>query len=117
MTETKAAERLLIVGSYAAADQPGIQLLRVAETTGALTTCGAYAGIANPSFVAVHPNGQWVYAVSETSQGDGAPPSVWALQLDRESLTLRPLNQQPSGGDSPCHAQLDRTGRWILVSN
>ncbi len=117
MTEMHAEERLLIVGSYAAADQPGIQLLRVAETTGALTTCGSYAGITNPSFVVAHPNGQWVYAVSETSQGDGTPPSVWALHVDRESLTLWPLNQQPSGGDAPCHVQLDRTGRWLLVSN
>ncbi len=117
MTETNAAERLLIVGSYAAADQPGIQLLRVAETTGALTTCGTYAGIANPSFVVVHPNAQWVYAVSETRQGDGSTGSVWALHLDRESLALRPLNQQASGGDGPCHLQLDHTGRWILASN
>jgi 6-phosphogluconolactonase len=112
------AQPLVVVGGYAAADQPGMHMFRFDSATGALTACGSYAGIANPSFLVVHPNRRWLYAVSETSQHPhGAAGSVWALRLDREPLTFQPLNQRPSGGDVPCHLQLDSSGSWLLVSN
>jgi 6-phosphogluconolactonase len=111
-------QHTLLVGSYASPEQPGIHLLSFDETSGALSPLGAHAGVANPSFLVVHPNGQWVYAVSETSAGkDGAPGAVWALRLAREPWGLEPISHHDSGGDWPCHLALDATGRWLLVSN
>lgn len=119
MNDTTAATRpLVIVGGYAAAAQPGIHLFRLDAVTGALTACGAAAGLANPSFVVAHPNRRWLYAVSETSTSDdGLSGAVRALRFEREPLTLQLVNQQPSGGDSPCHLLLDATGIWLLMSN
>jgi 6-phosphogluconolactonase len=119
MNDTTAqAHPLVAVGCYAAADQPGIYFFRLDERSGALTACGAYAGIVNPSFVLAHPNRRWLYAVSETSQrDDGAAGAVWALRYEGQPPTVEPLNQQPSGGDHPCHLLLDESGRWLLVSN
>jgi 6-phosphogluconolactonase len=66
----------------------------------------------------VHPNGRWLYAVSETSQQkDGAPGAVWALRCTREPWSMEPINQQVSGGDWPCHLEINSTGEWLLVSN
>jgi 6-phosphogluconolactonase len=111
-------QALLVVGSYASADQPGIYAFRFDHATGGLTAYGSFAGMVNPSFLAVHPNGRWLYAVSETSQQqDGAPGAVWALRFDRDPWAAAPINHQPSGGDWPCHLQLDSAGRWLLVSN
>ncbi|HEY0603486.1 MAG TPA: beta-propeller fold lactonase family protein, partial [Herpetosiphonaceae bacterium] len=68
MTESTVSEQpLVIVGSYAETDQPGIHLFRLDETTGALSASGTYTGIFNPSFVVAHPQQPWLYAVSETS--------------------------------------------------
>lgn len=117
MTGTNEPQSLVIVGSYADAGQPGIHLFRFDATTGALLACGSYAEMTNPSFLVAHPNGRWLYAVSETSQADGGPGSVWALRLERDPVAIQTINHQPSAGDSPCHAQLDRTGSWLLVSN
>jgi 6-phosphogluconolactonase len=107
----------IVVGSYAAADAPGIYGFEYDPGSGALTPRGSFAGIINPSFVIMHPNRRYLYAVSETNAGDGAPGAVWALALQREPWALHPLNNQPSGGDAPCHLALDRAGRWLLVSN
>lgn len=119
MTDSTASEQpLVIVGSYASADQPGIHLFRLDETTGALKAGGAFAGIVNPSFVVAHPQQPWLYAVSETSaEQDGTPGHVWALRFERDPLRLEPLNHQPSAGDHPCHLELDASGKWLLVSN
>ncbi len=114
---TTAAQPLVVVGSYAAAAQPGIQVFRFDDATGALTARGSFAGVVNPSFLIVHPNRRWLYAVSETSQQDGAPGSVWALRFEYDPVSIQPANHRPSGGDWPCHLQLDSSGKWLLVSN
>lgn len=115
MTQTRAF--LLLTGSYAAADQPGIHAFRLAADTGALTPLAAFAGVANPSFIALGPDGQTLYATSETSAGDGAPGGVAALRLARDPLGLTPLGQQRSGGNWPCHVQLTPDGRLALATN
>ena len=59
---------LIFVSGYAPANQPGIQAFLFNETNGALDSHASFAGILNPSFILVHPNGKWLYAVSETGQ-------------------------------------------------
>jgi 6-phosphogluconolactonase len=109
---------LLFVGSYAAADAPGIHAFRFDDATGALAPGGSFAGIANPSFLTIHPNRRWLYAVGETGQsGNGAAGSVWALRFDPSSGAIEAINQRSSGGDFPCHVRLDATGAWLLASN
>lgn len=99
---------LFAVGSYAAADEPGIHLFQF--EAGQLTPWIQAAGVINPSFLLWHPRYPWLYAVSETSPG-----AVWAFRL--ADAALHPLNQQLTDGDSPCHLLMDRAGRWLIVSH
>ncbi|MEI7844694.1 MAG: lactonase family protein [Chloroflexota bacterium] len=109
---------LVFASGYASAAQAGIHAYLFDEDRGALIPHGSYAGILNPSFICVHPNGRWLYAVSETGQNsDGVSGGVCALTFEREPFAMRLLNRQPSGGDWPCHLQLDRTGHWLFVAN
>ncbi|MCG8352165.1 MAG: lactonase family protein [Chloroflexales bacterium] len=112
------SRQILFVGSYADADQAGIHIFAFDTTTAALTKRGEFTGLANPSFLALHPNGRWLYAVSEVGQqSHGAPGAIGALQLDPAAGHMMALNQQPSGGDWPCHLRIDTTGRWLFASN
>ncbi len=112
------SQQALYISSYAPADQPGIYACTFDDTTGQLTEHHSFAGIVNPSFVIVHPNGRWMYAVSETSQqADGISGTVWALHCTRKPWSMEPINQQMSGGDLPCHLEINSTGKWLLVSN
>src|SRR5438270_240651 len=112
------SQQVLFIGSYAPADQPGILVCTFDDSTGDLTLRGSFAGIVNPSYLLVHPNGHWLYSVSETSQQkEGTPGAVWALRFTRESWSMEPINQQMSGGDLPCHLEINATGQWLLVSN
>jgi 6-phosphogluconolactonase len=112
------SRQILFVGSYADADQAGIHVFAFDTNIGVLTKRGEFTGPVNPSFLALHPNGRWLYAVSETGeQSHGAPGAVWALHIDPAAGRIMALNQQPSGGDWPCHLCIDTTGRWLFASN
>jgi 6-phosphogluconolactonase len=106
------SQSLLAVGGYATADQPGISAFGFDHETGALTAVGSFAGINNPSFLAAHPNGRWLYATGETGSG-----SVWALRYERDPWSIEAINYQLSHGDAPCHLLIDSTGSWLLVAN
>jgi 6-phosphogluconolactonase len=112
MNNAPAAESLLLVGSYAETEQPGIYLFRYDKSDHQLHAAGAINGIVNPSFVAAHPRGPWLYAVSESSPG-----AVWAIAMQDDSPGGTLINQQPSGGDAPCHIAIDASGSWLLVAN
>lgn len=102
----------IFVSGYAEAGNPSIHVVDFDSANSVLTIKGAFAEVENPSFLAIHPNREWVYAVSETEAG-----AVWALRYDAESHTFTSLNHQSSGGASPCHLTLDKAGRWLLVAN
>lgn len=110
----------LFAGSYAPEDKPGIYAYTFNSTTGNLTSQGSYAGIANPSFLTIHPNGKWLYAVSETSlDNDGVYGSVHSFSIQHEQLNikLQLINRQSTDGDWPCHVEIDASGRWLIASN
>ncbi|MBB6735620.1 lactonase family protein [Cohnella zeiphila] len=102
----------VFAGSYGSAGQEGIHLLTLDREAGTWERIGGAAGVENPSFLALHPNGEWLYAVSETNGG-----AVVSFSFDLESAAFQERNRQPSEGDAPCHLHVDRTGRWLLAVN
>jgi 6-phosphogluconolactonase len=95
-----------------------IRRLRLDPAAGRLAAEGEPTPAANPSFIALHPSGRFLYAVDETGMSRTDPGgAVAALAVDPETGALRPLNRQPSGGASPLHLAFDAAGRHLFVSN
>ena len=114
------SEQMLFVGSYGPPDDATIHICTLDESSGALRVVQRTAGVTNPSFLAVSLDGSHLYAVSETGLGnDGTLGSVHAFRIvgNGDAVELHPLNQQSSAGDHPCHLCIDRSGRWLAVSN
>lgn len=108
----------LYVGTYTGQNSKGIYVFRFDAGTGAIEPLGLAAEVASPSFLAVHPNGQFLYCVNETDKwGNQATGAVTAFKIDRPSGRLIRLNDLPSGGPGPCHLTVDRSGRSVLVAN
>ena len=63
----------LFAGSYTNGKTPsaGIYKLEFDAATGKLTPHGPAAKLQNPSFLAVHPSGKFLYAVNEVDKLDG----------------------------------------------
>ncbi|MEJ2701731.1 MAG: lactonase family protein [Sedimentisphaerales bacterium] len=81
--------------------------------TGKLSEPVLAAEVRNPSFVEIHPNGRFLYAVSES----GPAGTVSAFAIEPGTGDLKFLNQQPSGGSGPCHVNIDHAGKNVLVTN
>ncbi len=114
------SHRTLYLSGYATAEQPGIHAFTFDITNGQLGPAWSFAGIVNPSFITLHPNKRWLFAVSEMSRHkEGHPGEVWALHLSAQGDTEPPreINHRGSNGDWPCHLTIDGSGRWLLVAN
>jgi 6-phosphogluconolactonase len=101
-------------GTYTAKTQSkGIYAFRYDATSGKLTAMGLAAETPDPSFVAIHPSGKFLYAVNE----GGKSSFVTSFALDRKTGKLTQLNQVPALGEDPCYIAFDKTGKYILVAN
>jgi len=106
------------IGTYTGSGSQGIYLARFDSNTGRLSAPELAAETRNPTFLAAHPNGRWLYAVGEISDFEGKRTgAVSAFQMDSATGKLTLLNQESSGGAGPCHVALDKTGRCVLVAN
>lgn len=107
------------IGTYTGQNSEGIYAFQVDARTGEVVTVGCVAQVTHPSFLALHPSGRFLYAVSEVSATPADPTAgaVVTFAVDRPSGRLSRLNAQSSGGEGPCHLTVDRTGRHVLVAN
>lgn len=106
------------VGTYTDGDSEGIYLLDLDLKTGVLTARGIVAKTVNPSFLAVHPSGNLLYAVNEVSKLDGNESGgVSAFKINPKNGKLSLLNQQLSRGGGPCYLIVDKAGKHVLVAN
>ncbi len=113
-----AGEFLVYFGTYTGAQSKGIYVSRFDPATGTLSAPELAAATRNPSFLALHPGGRFLYAVGEVDDAGGKPGgTVCAFSLDRQTGKLTLLNHQASGGSGPCHLSVDATGKCLLVAN
>jgi len=113
-----AAKFLLYVGTYTGPKSEGIYAYRFDDETGATEPLGLAARTENPTFLAIHPNGRFLYAANETGTWRGKPGGyVTAYAIDSANGKLRELGQQSTVGGGPCHLSTDPAGRQLLVAN
>src|SRR5438105_12250587 len=106
------------VGTYTDGKSKGIYLFHLDLASGRLTPEGVVGETVNPSFVTIHPNHRYLYAVNEISNFAGTDVgAVSAFAIDPKTGKLTLLNQQSSRGSDPCHLIVDHSGKNVLVAN
>ncbi|MFD4140062.1 lactonase family protein [Streptomyces sp. NPDC058572] len=105
--------RPLFLGTYTSAEGggTGIGTATYDDRTGHITGTGVVDGVADPSYLAVHPSGRTLYAVNEREDG-----GVTAVRL-AEDGRHQVLGTRSTGGDAPCHLSVHPSGRWLLSAN
>ncbi len=111
---------LMYVGTYTedGSKSKGIYAYRYDPATAEITSAGLAAETVNPSFLAVHPNHRFLYAVNEVGNYKGQKSgAVSAFAIDRVTGKLTLINQVASKGADPCYIIVDKTGKYVLVAN
>lgn len=107
----------VFIGTYSQRGSRGIYRSQLDLGTGKLAEPVAVAELKNASFVALHPSGRFLYAVSETEDYQGQKSGSLAAYKVSAEGTLMKLSERPSGGGAPCHVAVDRSGRVLLAAN
>jgi 6-phosphogluconolactonase len=108
-----AANSLAYFGTYTGPKSKGIYVSRFDSATGKLGALELAAEIVRPSWVDLHPNGQFLYAVSEL----GKDSAITAFSIDRASGKLTMRNKVLSGGSAACHLAINKAATVIYVAN
>ncbi|OLY92934.1 6-phosphogluconolactonase [Cnuella takakiae] len=111
-----AQEVPLFVGTYTGTGSKGIYTYMFNTRTGKarLVSHTDSGSVENPSFLALAPDKQHLYAVTET--GGRTQGAVSAFSVDPDG-TLLFLDKVGSGGDHPCHVSVSKDGKWVMAGN
>src|SRR5438552_1241596 len=106
------------VGTYTGGKSQGIYRFELDLATGKATAAELAGKSKDPSFVAIHPNRRFLYAVGEGDNlGSKNAGSLTAFALDPKTGNLTFINQESSGGSGPCHIIVDKAGKNVLAAN
>lgn len=113
-----AMAQVMYVGTYTEGTSKGIYAYKYDPKTGKLNSMGLMAATPDPTFLALHPNGKYLYAVNEVNKFEGQTAgSVTAYSIDKATGKLTQLNQVSTKSPGPCHLIVDPTGKTLLVAN
>ena len=118
--EEKVTKMRVYIGTYTGKTSQGIYMMDMDTSTGELSKPVLAGKYESPSFLAIHPSGKYLYAVSETAkknEGGKLSGDVAAFAISATDGTLTFLNQQKSGGAHPCHITVDAAGKVAYLAN
>lgn len=106
------------VGTYTGPKSKGIYMLKLDPATGSLSRPELVGQMKDPSYLAIHPTGKFLYAIGEVNEFKGKKAGeVAAFSIDPTTGMLTMLNEETSGGPGPCFISIDHTGKDALVAN
>jgi 6-phosphogluconolactonase len=115
MLSLSAQDYYMFVGTYTSGKSRGIYVYKFNSRNGEVEWVGNTDSAANPSFLAIAPDGKYLYAVNEVSRSRAGLVSAYGFDTATGKLNL--INQQSSGSEDPCHISITKNGKWLAVAN
>jgi len=113
-----AADLTAFVSAFAPGEAGAIHAFRFEPTTGQLKHLHRTGGVEHPFFLAISPNGKFLYSIHAPGQfGGKSDEQVAAYAIASPVENLKLLNRQSSRGTASCYVDVDATGRAVLVAN
>lgn len=108
----------IYVGTFQGEGSEGLYVFQFDRITGMLNHIQTVTDRIGPNFQAIHPNGQFLYSVSDDHFTDDEPfGTLSAYKIDRATGQLQLLNEQSVNGRGTAHVSVDPLGKYIYVSN
>jgi 6-phosphogluconolactonase len=111
-----------IVGTYTRTEghvdgeASGIYVYRRDPKDGQLQFMSTVDGIVNPSYIAVSPDRDQIFAVSELGS-EGEPTGLIYSYRTNQDMLLYEIMHTSTNGKYPCYVSTDSKGRYVFVAN
>lgn len=106
----------VFVGSYNwNKDKKGIYVFKLDTVSGTLKKITTVKNVLNPSYLTISPNGNYIYACTDTKTPNAG--SVSSFEFKPENKTLTFINSQKSGGENPVYLSVHKDGKWLVNAN
>ena len=101
---------ILFIGTYTRKEPhvngkaEGIYVYEMNKRTGELSLINTFKGVINPSYLAIHPNKKYLYAVNEhvgTTDFEQGTISAFSIHPNTKNLNL--INIVSAEGNAPCY--------------
>ncbi|MDD4515494.1 lactonase family protein [Massilibacteroides sp.] len=104
----------LLIGTYSPENADGIFVYDLNTESGKTEYVSSVSGLANPSYLAVSEDEQFVYAASESGE-DGS--AAGAFSFDKETGRLTSINKEATKGAGPCYVLTDSEKGFVMTAN
>ncbi len=102
-------------GTYTGGSSKGIYVSRLDMETGKLSPPELAAAIASPNYLAISPDGRFLYASLQV--GKSTNGMVAAFARDAHTGSLKLLDEKGAGDTEPCYVGLDAAGQNVFIAN
>jgi 6-phosphogluconolactonase len=101
-------------GTFTDASSHGIYVSRLDMASGKLSVPELAIDVDSPNYLAVSPDGHFLFAATRAAHQPGA---IASFAIDGKTGELRPLDTRPSGGNGPCYVSDDAADHCLLAAN
>lgn len=96
-------------------NEEGLYVYQLDSINGKLDFKSSLSGIHNPSYITLSPDGQYLYACTESKTQNAG--SISSFSFDKTKAELAFINTRPSGGENPVYLTTDNSGKWLVNAN
>ncbi len=112
-----AADAVVFVSAFAAGVDGAIHAYRFDADTGQLKLLHRTTDVDNPFFIAISPNGRFLYSIDSKEFGGADDEFVAAYKINGGDGQLTRINQQSARGTASCYLDVDASGKTVVVAN
>ena len=117
-SENLLAEPVVFISAFAAGEDGAIHAYHLNLDSGRLDLIHRTTDMEHPFFMAVSPNGKFLYSIHAPGEfGGKAHEQIASYELSGGNGKLKLLNRQSTLGSASCYVDVDATGKSVLVAN
>jgi 6-phosphogluconolactonase len=108
---------LVFISAFTAGEKGAIHAYNLDLRTGQLKLAHRNTDVENPFFMALSPDGKFLYSIHAKSFGGKENEEVAAYQVEGRTGQLKLLNRQSAMGSASCYLDIDATSKTVVVAN
>lgn len=117
-TYAQVGKETLYVGTFSVRGSQGIYVFDFNRAKQNLVLKQTVPSLESPTFLDIHPSQKYLYSVNRgKADVNDHGGSISAYGIDPATGRLSGINHKSSYGDGPCYVEVDKSGKYVFVSN